>query len=124
MSDKLYTMEEAKQLLKDNWEKGIDCPCCTQFVKLYKRPLYSAQAYSLIRLYKLCQDDYTYHHISKISQENASRGGDFENVVSECIDTMVGHLIYVAKEENVPTTETDMLKIVEVITRMKIEGVE
>ncbi len=94
MSDKLYTMEEAKQLLKDNWEKGIDCPCCTQFVKLYKRPLYSAQAYSLIRLYKLCQDDYTYHHISKISQEN------------------------------VPTTETDMLKIVEVITRMKIEGVE
>ena len=49
---------------------------------------------------------------------------DFENVVSEYIDTMVEHLIYVAKEENVPTTETDMLKIVEVITRMKIEGVE
>lgn len=49
MSDKLYTIEEAKQLLKDNWEKGIECPCCTQFVKLYKRPLYSAQAYSLIR---------------------------------------------------------------------------
>lgn len=49
---------------------------------------------------------------------------DFKNVVSEYIDTMVEHLIYTAEEENVPTTETDMLKIVEVITRMKIEGVE
>jgi len=49
---------------------------------------------------------------------------DFKNVVSEYIDTMVEHLIQIAKEENVPTAETDMLKIVEVITRMKIEGVE
>ncbi len=49
---------------------------------------------------------------------------DIKNVVSEYIDTMVEHLIQIAEEENVPTTETDMLKIVEVITRMKIEGVE
>jgi uncharacterized protein YaaR (DUF327 family) len=49
---------------------------------------------------------------------------DFKNVVSEYIDTMVEHLVYTAEEEDVPTTETDMLKIVEVITRMKIEGVE
>ncbi len=47
---------------------------------------------------------------------------DFKNVVSEYIDTMVEHLIQIAKVEKVPTTETDMLKIVEVITRMKIEG--
>lgn len=98
MSSKLYTMEEAKQLLKDNWEKGIDCPCCTQFVRLYKRPLYLAQAYSLIRLYKLCQDDYTYHHISKISQENASGGGDFAK------------LIYCGLVEEKPKDEDDETK--------------
>lgn len=30
------TLEEAKQFLRENWEEGADCPCCTQKVKLWK----------------------------------------------------------------------------------------
>lgn len=41
-------MEEAKKLLRDNWEEGINCPCCNQYVKLYKRKLNSSMAYGLI----------------------------------------------------------------------------
>jgi len=35
------TILEAKQLLKDNFAQGIECPCCGQFVKRYKRKLNS-----------------------------------------------------------------------------------
>lgn len=49
---------------------------------------------------------------------------DFRDSVSEYIDIMVKHLQDVAKEENLPTSEDDMLKIVEHLVRMKIEGVE
>jgi hypothetical protein len=81
MSEQLYTLEEAKQVLRDGWQKGVICPCCTQFVKLYKRPMYATQAYSLIRLYKLCQEDYTYHHITKLMPAQSSGGGDMAKLV-------------------------------------------
>ena len=42
------TLQEAKEHLRENWEKGTDCPCCGQFVKLYKRKLNSSMAYVLI----------------------------------------------------------------------------
>lgn len=45
------TLEEAKQFLRDNWTKGVTCPCCTQFVKLYKRPAHATMALTLIRMY-------------------------------------------------------------------------
>lgn len=32
--------------------KGTTCPCCTQFVKIYKRPVNQSQGRSLICLYK------------------------------------------------------------------------
>ena len=44
------TLEEAKQFLRDNWEDGVGCPCCKQFVKKYKRKITSAMAYGLIKL--------------------------------------------------------------------------
>lgn len=54
------TIEEAKQQLRDNWEQGLDCPCCGQFVKLYNRKLHTVMALMLIKLYKLGEG---YHHI-------------------------------------------------------------
>ena len=33
------TLEEAKQFLRDRFENGAECPCCKQYVKLYKRKL-------------------------------------------------------------------------------------
>ena len=47
------SMEEAKQFLREKWTEGANCPCCNQFVKLYKRPFNSGMAYSLILIYKL-----------------------------------------------------------------------
>lgn len=49
---------------------------------------------------------------------------DFNQTVSEYINIMVDHLCQVAKDEKLPTTEDDMLKIVEYMLRMKTEGVE
>lgn len=48
-----YTLEEAKQYLRENWEKGVDCPCCTRAVKLYHYTINSGQAYATILLYRL-----------------------------------------------------------------------
>lgn len=45
-------LTEAKEFLRDNWDEGAICPCCTQTVKLYKRPITSSMAYALILLYK------------------------------------------------------------------------
>ena len=49
---------------------------------------------------------------------------DFKNTASEYIDIVVDHLCLVAKDEGLPTSDTDMLKIIEHLVRMKIEGVE
>lgn len=46
------TLGEVKQKLADNWEMGIVCPACSQYVKLYKRKITSSMAYALILLYR------------------------------------------------------------------------
>lgn len=73
------TLDEAKQYTRENWEKGVRCPCCDQLVKLYKRPLYATIAVNLIRLYRLNRSEY--HHITKILLPNSSGGGDFAKLV-------------------------------------------
>lgn len=51
------TLKEAKQQLRDNFEKGTDCPCCGQFVKRYKRKINSGMAIFLVGLYRLDKKD-------------------------------------------------------------------
>lgn len=46
------TIAEAKALLRANFEKGIKCPCCNQFVKRYKRKITGSMAASLILMKK------------------------------------------------------------------------
>ncbi len=46
----MRSLIEAKQWLRTKFEKGADCPCCGQFVKLYKRKLNSSMAYVLVLL--------------------------------------------------------------------------
>jgi hypothetical protein len=45
------TLEEAKVWLRARFEEGATCPCCNQFVKLYKRKLNSNMAAAMISLY-------------------------------------------------------------------------
>ena len=76
----LYTLEEAKQLLRDNWETGTDCPACGQYVKLYKRKINSAMAWVLIILYKRHFTDDGWVHVEnylKTQNTPASLRGDF-----------------------------------------------
>lgn len=61
------TMKGAKAYLRENLEKGVNCPCCGQFVKLYKRKLNSGMAYGLIQVFKLSQEkDGGWFHINEL----------------------------------------------------------
>lgn len=42
------TLEEAKKWLRVRFGKGAACPCCNQFVKLYKRSFNKSMAYVLL----------------------------------------------------------------------------
>lgn len=49
----VQTIKEGKEYLRNNFKKGVTCPCCNQFVKLYKRKLNQSMAYGLTIMYKL-----------------------------------------------------------------------
>ena len=71
----MQTITEAKQYLRENWEKGVDCPCCNQLVKLYQRPITGSMVTWLIELYKLSKGgNGVYFHITKIGTDGE---GDF-----------------------------------------------
>lgn len=42
------SLEDAKRWLRARFKKGAECPCCHQFVKLYKRPFNKSMAYVLL----------------------------------------------------------------------------
>ncbi len=50
------SLKEARLFLKENWEEGAKCPCCSQLVKLYYRNLNSGMALGLITLYKIAPE--------------------------------------------------------------------
>lgn len=58
--------------------KGYNCECCGQYVKEYKRTLYSAPTEALIKLYNL-DNEYPdcVHHISDFGAAKIHGGGDF-----------------------------------------------
>jgi len=62
-------IKEAKQYLKDNWQKGVECPCCRQLVKLYKRPMHHSMLRMLINLYLLDRTKSDYYHLTQIIGE-------------------------------------------------------
>ncbi len=49
----METLTEAKQYLKDNMAKGISCPLCMQYVKIYPRRLNAGMSKALILVYQL-----------------------------------------------------------------------
>lgn len=46
------TLDDAKREVKENMHTGCSCPCCSQYVRMYKRKLTSAMGYGLIRMYR------------------------------------------------------------------------
>lgn len=51
--DSMQTIKEAKQHLRENWVKGVNCACCGQFVKRYSYKLNVSIAVTLIEMYNL-----------------------------------------------------------------------
>lgn len=67
------SMEDAQKLLSDGAEEGMACPCCEQFVRVYKRPLYSSMARWLVWLERTYADTGTWVDVKK----RDARGGDY-----------------------------------------------
>ena len=66
----LYTLEEARQLLREQWEQGVECPCCKQYVKLYKRKLNAGMARTLINMYKASKGLMEWAHHTEFRTES------------------------------------------------------
>lgn len=45
------TLQEAREYVKEGSKKGVSCPCCQQYAKIYKRKINSGMARVLIHLY-------------------------------------------------------------------------
>lgn len=57
-SDFALLGEARKWLRAEAAAGGAKCPCCTQFTKVYRRPLNSGMARSLIRMYRAAGTDW------------------------------------------------------------------
>lgn len=76
------TISEARRYLKQNVEKGVDCPCCNQFAKVYKRRINVVMSRTLIRLYHLYQQNPLYHHVKEIVSGISDTGtNDFSKLL-------------------------------------------
>ena len=75
-------LQLAKYFLRDNWEiaAGVDCPCCSQRVKLYKRHITDFMSTRLINLYRISDKgtNRKYFHITEICA--SQNGGDFSRL--------------------------------------------
>ena len=69
----METIKEVKDYLRNNFEEGVDCPCCGRYVRLYKRKLNSGMALTLIRLVKLRGTAKT--HVKKFLLEHKFNNG-------------------------------------------------
>jgi hypothetical protein len=52
MNDLFLTLEAAKNDLKAQVSRGVRCPCCGQYAKVYRRKLNSGMVRSLITIYR------------------------------------------------------------------------
>jgi hypothetical protein len=63
---------------------GAECPCCGQYVKVYRRKLYSAMAYALLLIHRSTENKSDpWVHVPKLlnGHGTVARGGDFAKLV-------------------------------------------
>lgn len=73
----METLAEARKYVESLSKKGVECPCCEQYVKVYKRKLNSFMAFSLTRLYKFSKTNPgEWVHIKTLSMTVAAGGGE------------------------------------------------
>lgn len=81
------TLQKAIKFVEDNKDKGVHCPCCSQYCRVYKRKLSSSQAIALIEFYKATKNKKEYTHIMDVVQKSVlfatkMNGGDFAKLVN------------------------------------------
>lgn len=72
------TLSDARGAVQSGLDKGIDCPCCNQFCKEYKRTIHATMSRGLIWLYRYfpADDKSSYVHVPTYAP-NHIYGGDF-----------------------------------------------
>jgi len=70
------SLAAAKELVEHRREKGIECPCCGQYVKLYKRKLNANMAMFLTSLVKLYEETHDWVSYQKCK----FRGRDYSYI--------------------------------------------
>lgn len=78
------SLVEAKKYLEENILAGTPCPCCFQYVKMYRRKITTVMARTLIRLVVLNRDkpDQEYFHVRDIVKGISSTGtNDFSKLL-------------------------------------------
>ena len=56
----METLEEAREWLREHVKDGAECPCCTQFAKVYRRKIYSRMARLLILAWREAETHWFY----------------------------------------------------------------
>ncbi len=77
------TLADARRLLTAGLAaKGVECPCCRQLAKIYKRKLNSAMTYALILIFKRAKWDDDWIHVPRYLNGFGvvARGGDWSKL--------------------------------------------
>lgn len=76
--ENLVTLPEARAAVRRMAEKGGECPCCDQYVKIYRRNLNSGMANVLLRVHRyfLRHPDHEWLHVSKFLAEHKIQRAD------------------------------------------------
>jgi hypothetical protein len=73
----MSTLQQAIDYVQQGLDKGVTCPCCNQYCKLYKRALNSGMALWLIELVKKHEHAQDWVDVRTIDL----RGGDYAKLV-------------------------------------------
>ncbi len=68
MMDDETTLGEARDWLRERAPKGEKCPCCRQYVRVYRRKLNSGMARWLIRFHLQTWASKNWHHATHITE--------------------------------------------------------
>jgi len=71
--DGSWTLQDARAWLREQRQEGVHCPCCNQLAKIYKRPINSSMATSIIAMYRAAR--LQYQHIPTTTGRNDGEPG-------------------------------------------------
>jgi len=71
--DDSTTLGAARDWLREQVDDGVECPCCTQLAKVYRRKVLAAAAIALIQVYRRVGTEWV--HIPSLSSKIAATGG-------------------------------------------------